>query len=160
MPNVASVLKQEIARIARKEIKSAAAPVRRASVRARRDLADLKRRLALLEKANHELQGHVARLRAAQPAMPETGRRARLTAKGLRSLRRKLGLSQTDMGRLIRISGQAVAHLEQQQGALKVRNATRAALLAVRGLGAREARKQLAALAAQKPARRARARRR
>jgi len=40
MPNVAAVLKAEIARISRKEAKAAVSPIRKPSVRLRKDVAN------------------------------------------------------------------------------------------------------------------------
>ena len=54
MPNIARVLKEEISRISRKEAKAAVAPIRKPSVRLRKDVADLKRRLALMEKVREQ----------------------------------------------------------------------------------------------------------
>lgn len=59
MANIASVLKEEIIRLARKKLKSATEGVKKASARYRSDFAALKRRLALLE-----IQEGLARLRA------------------------------------------------------------------------------------------------
>jgi DNA-binding transcriptional regulator YiaG len=162
MPNVAKVLKEEISRIARKEAKVAVASIRGPSVRARRDLADLKRRLALLERANRELQVRLAKIGAAQPAAPatETAARRWISGKGIRSLRKRLGLSQPDFARLVGASAQAVYVWESKPGMLKLREKTKAALLAAKGLGAKEARRQLAEKAPKKAAPRGKAKRR
>ena len=146
MPNVAKVLKEEISRISRKEAKAAVAPIRRPSVRHRKDIANLKRRVAALEKESQRLVALLKRVQSAAPALaaaPEAEGKARITAKGMRSLRRKLGLSQADFAKLIGITTPAVSHWEQRQGALRVRPATRKAILSIRGLGAREARRRL-----------------
>lgn len=55
MPNIAKILKDEISRIARKEAKQAVAPFRKPTAGARRTFADLKRRMAALEKVNKQL---------------------------------------------------------------------------------------------------------
>jgi len=144
MPNVAAVLKAEIARISRKEARSAVSPIRKPSVRYRKDIADLKRRLAILEKAGKEFHARLAKVEKAQPApAAEPEQKARITAKGMKALRRKLGLSGDELARLVGVTGQAVYSWERGQGALRLRTATRAAVLAIRGIGAREARKRL-----------------
>ena len=66
-----------------------------------------------------------------------------MTGKGIRSLRKKLSLSQAEFGRLIGVTPQAVVNMEKKQGPLAVRKVTRAAILAVRGMGAREAKIKL-----------------
>ena len=50
MSNIASALKEEIARIARKEIRAETEALKKASSRYRAEIADLKRRLAALEQ--------------------------------------------------------------------------------------------------------------
>ena len=62
MPNIARVLKEEIARISRKEAKAAVSPIRKPSVRYRKDIADLKRRMESLEKTNKELVARLAKI--------------------------------------------------------------------------------------------------
>ncbi|MBM4082404.1 MAG: hypothetical protein FJ278_22050 [Planctomycetes bacterium] len=152
MPNVVSVLKAEIVRISRKEAKAAVTPIRGPSVKVRHDVASLKKRMAALEKANRELQVVVARLVKAQPEPAvDQGAKARITAKGMRSLRRHLRLSGKDFARLLGVTGQAVYNWDKRSGTLKVRAGTRAAILALRGIGAREAKKRLAEMAAKKP---------
>ena len=145
-----------MSRISRKEAKAFAGPIQKQNVVLKRSVAVLKKRLAALERAANELRAAVGNLKGAQPAeAPEETGKARITAKGVRSLRRKLGLSQGDFGRLIGITNVAVSHWERRNGPLKVRNSTRAALLAIRGIGAREAKSRLAASAT--PAKRSKA---
>ena len=62
----------------------------------------------------------------------------------MKSLRRRLGLSGDELGKLLGITGQAIYNWEKHSGgALKVRATTRAAILALRGVGAREVRRRL-----------------
>lgn len=146
MPNIAAVIKEEIARISRKEAKAAVAPLRKPSVRYRGDIADLKSRLALMEKANKDLLARLAKVEGSQPApeATEEGGRVRITAKGMKSLRKKLGLSAGDFGRLLGITAQGVYNNEHSKGALRLRATTKTAYLAVRGMGAKEAKAKLA----------------
>jgi DNA-binding XRE family transcriptional regulator len=158
MPNVIQVLKAEIARVATKQAKAITVPIRKSAVAAKKAAASLRRRMAALEKDNRELKSTVAKLTAAQPApAPEAADKVRVTAKGMRSLRRKLGLSGGEMGKLLGITSQAVYNLEKgSAGTLRVRSQTRDAILALRGLGAREAKRRLAEIkpAKQPPTRR------
>lgn len=145
MPNIVKVLKEEIARISRKEVKAAVIRVHRPTVKLRKHVAALKRRMAAVEKENRRLQAVVGRLEAAPLAVPAASApRARITAKGLRSLRRKLRLSQAEFARLVGVTDQSVYNWERKQGAVRLRDKTRDAVLAVRPLGAREARERLA----------------
>jgi len=76
-------------------------------------------------------------------ALPVERLTIRVTAKGMRSLRRKLGLTQVGFARLVGVSGQNVYQWEHKRGAIRVRDATKKAIFAVRDLGARESRRRL-----------------
>ena len=143
MPNVAQALKAEITRLARKEAKAAVAPIRRPSVRLRKDAADLKRRMALMEKETKAMQALLKKLEAAQPAVPETEKKEWISGKGIKSLRKRLGLSQAELAKLVGVTEQAVSKWEQKRGMLKLRESTKKAVFSIRGIGAREARKRL-----------------
>jgi DNA-binding transcriptional regulator YiaG len=145
MPNIAKVLKEEISRIARHEAKIAVTPIRKPTIRVRRDVADLKVRLAALEKVSQALQAALTKLQPAAPSTP-VAEKGWISGKGIRSLRKRLGLSQGEFARLVDASSQAVYTWESKPGMLKLREATRAAVFAIRGIGAREARKRLAAM--------------
>ena len=151
--NMATVLKEEFVRLARRVSKAGIAPIHRTAIDARHDIAALKRRVAVLEKTNRELLSAVADLVAAMPEpAPAPADTARITGKGMRSLRRKLRLSGAAFAALLGVTPQAVYMLERKSGALRVRATTKAAILAVRGLGAREAKARLAEIEAAKKA--------
>ncbi len=146
MPNIAKVLKDEMARIARREANTVVAPARKPAAGLKRTAADLKRKVAALEKEVRSLQRTLAGLRPASQAVDTAADKARLTAKGMRSLRRKLRLSGQEFAQLVGVTGQAVYAWEKGNGPLKVRAKTRAAIVAIRGIGAREAKRRLAAM--------------
>lgn len=148
MPNIAKVFREEIARIARKEAKAAVAPIRKPTIKIRRDVADLKQRVAALAQVNKQLQGSLARLASAQPqSQPaEAAGKGWISGKGIKSLRKKLGVSQAEFAKLVGVSDQAVYICESKTEMLKLRAATKASVFAVRGIGAKEARKRLEAM--------------
>jgi DNA-binding transcriptional regulator YiaG len=164
MPNIAKVLKEEISRIARHEAKVAVSPIRKPTIRLRRDVADLKVRLALMEKVNKQLQVVLTKIQAAQPAAPATESESKgwISGKGIRSLRKRLGLSQAEFAKLVGVSDQGVYQWESKPGMLKLRPATKGAVFAVRGIGAKEAKQRLAEMAKQavKPTKKDKRRRR
>lgn len=147
MPNVAKVLKEEIARIGRREAKAFFKPLRKRTTKAEKSAAEMKRRLNALEKAHALLQKRLARLESGQFAAPprEKGERSWITGKGIRSLRRKLSLSQAMFARLAGVSSQAVYNWEKKSGLLRLRAKTKASIFSLRGIGAREAKKRLKA---------------
>jgi len=148
MSNVVNVLKAEIARISKKEAKSATQAIGKSNTWLRKTVADMKKRLVLLEKENKRLVATVKRFQVAQPEKveQEEGKKARFTSKGIQSLRKKLRLSQADFGKLLGATPHAVYLWEKKLGALNLRDKTKAAILSVRGLGAREAKEKLAEL--------------
>ncbi|MCJ7722190.1 hypothetical protein MUO98_07295, partial [Candidatus Bathyarchaeota archaeon] len=75
--------------------------------------------------------------------VPGEAKNARITSKGIRSLRSRLGLTRPDFAKLCGTTAQTVYLWETKDGALKIREKTRAALLSIKGLGAREATSRL-----------------
>lgn len=140
MPNLASVLKDEIRRLARREVKSETSVTRRASAQHRRDIAELKRLVEDLSKRLAFLERQEKRRVAAEPS-PDEAEGLRFSAQWLKAHRRKLGLSAADYGKLVGVSGLTIYNLEG--GKSKPRNRTLAALGAIRGIGKREAERRL-----------------
>ena len=145
MPNIAQILKEEIRRIAKSQTKLMTADLKKDVVKLKRTAAEQKGRLAMLERDNRWLvEAEKRRIKAAPAVAPAKEAKARITAKGLRALRKKLGLSQGAFAKLIGVSLATVFLWEQKQGALTLRGAqTRANILAIRNIGAKEARRRL-----------------
>ena len=148
MSNVVKILKAEIARISKREAKTATQGIGKSNTWLRKTVADLKRRLVLLEKENKRLVAIVKKFQVAQPEKveQEEGKKAPVTSKGILALRKKLRLSQADFGKLLGTTPHAVYLWEKKLGALNLRDKTKAAILSVRGLGARDAKEKLAEL--------------
>jgi len=141
MPNFATVLKEEILRLARKEVRSELEGLKKASAQYRSDIAALKRRVATLEKQASRLVKKVAS-KGAPEASGEATTRIRFSAKGLATQRQRLGLSAADMGALLGVSAQTVYNWEA--GKSKPRRQQLAAIAATRGMGKRQVKAQLA----------------
>src|SRR5258705_8722540 len=108
MPDVGSLLKSEIRRLAKKEARFAAAHAQRRVAQHRRDIAKLRRiigdqatRIARLEAAGRS-QGVVE---GKKIGLPDG---ARFSPRSLRAKRNRLGLSAALYGKLIGVSGQTV----------------------------------------------------
>ena len=143
MPNIAAVLKEEIVRLARKEIRRQTNVLRNASAQYRRDIAALKRRVSDLRRKVSPLEKQV--LKSAPPQAAEVDAdHVRFTAKGLRSQRKRLGLSAADYGRLIGVTGQTIYSWEQETS--RPRKQQFAPIAALRHIGKREALTRLAQL--------------
>ena len=147
MSQLMIVMKDEIRRLARKEIVAVTAGMKKDQTTFRKTVAALRRQIKAHNYTIRQLL-QVATKQAKMTAMaPETaeGSKARVTAKGVRALRKKLKLSQAQFGKLVGVSGYTVLKWEHGSGPLKFRSRTRRALLSIRGLGIREARLRLGA---------------
>lgn len=142
MPNIASALKEEITRLARKEVVRQTRDLR-SSISAQRS------QLAALRRKNEDLEKQLKRLsRGSKPReagrvdtqSPEETRR--FSAKGLATHRQRLGLSAADFGALIGASSLSVYKWEK--GEVRPRGKYLAAIAAVRKMGKREAAARLA----------------
>jgi DNA-binding transcriptional regulator YiaG len=142
MPNIGHVFKTEIVRLARREAKALTEPLRKDLRASRRAAVALRRELAQVKKQVAELSRRQPAADAAQPAAPASSR-AWISGKGVRALRRKLGVTQQDFAKLARVSPIAVFKWEKQDGKLLLRRKSLANVMALRGLGAREARARL-----------------
>lgn len=136
MANFSTLLKGEITRLARKEVKAYVEPLRKANALQRQQLIALKREVADLRKASR-----TSRIRTTDVVETTSSTASRFSAKGLKSTRAKLGLSASDFGKLIGASGQSVYNWEA--GKAVPRAAQREKLTALRGLGKREALRRL-----------------
>ena len=111
MPNLATILKQEIVRLARKEVRAEVQLLRKTGAQSRTDIAALKRRVAALEKQLVRLGKAAVAKKADSVQQATTG--VRFSAKGFAALRRRLDLSASDMGLLLGVSDQSVYKWER-----------------------------------------------
>ena len=141
MTSLGSVLKNEITRLARKEVRAQVEPLKKANSSYRREIAELKRQVALLARQATAARKAIAKVPQAKVAEPAA---ARFVAKGLRSLRSRLGLSAADFGKLAGVSGQSIYNWER--GKAVPRKSQLTVLAGLRALGKREAQARLAEL--------------
>ncbi|MDO8385914.1 MAG: helix-turn-helix domain-containing protein [Polaromonas sp.] len=141
MPNIASVLKEEIARVARKEVRSDTQPLKKSSASHRSDIAALKRRVAALEQMVKRLGKQAGAKTAAPDAGPPAGS-FRFSASGLMAQRKRLGLSAAEAGKLLGVSDQSVYKWEN--GKTRPRASQFAAIAALRGMSKKQAAARLA----------------
>lgn len=138
MPNIASVLKEEIARVARKEVRVEIETLKKQSVQHRSAIAALRREIVALQKAVRQLSRIDSRKAPTTEAVPsdEGGPRRRFSAARVAAHRAKLGLSAADYGTLVGVSGQTIYHWEQGKG--RPRAAQLESLASVRNLRRQE----------------------
>ena len=137
MANVASVLKEEIARVARKEVRRETAALKKASATYRTEIAALKRRALEMERQLRQA-GKASRFQAPAAAEGDAPSGAtRFSARSMASQRRRLGLSAAECGLLIGASAQSIYNWEE--GKARPRAQHLPAIFALRNLGRREA---------------------
>ena len=143
MPNIASVLKSEISRVARKEVRGEILGLKKAVGAYRAEIAALKRRTQALEQELRRLSK--SRAKAVPVAANEVPSQSlRFSAKGLASQRQRLALSAHDCGLLVGASGQSIYKWED--GRARPRAKHLPAIAALRTLGKKEAAARLASL--------------
>lgn len=145
MPNIASILKAEISRVARKEVRAEIETLKKASVHHRALIAALRRQVNALEKELRNVAssaGKRAVVRDVDEAA-EAGPKRRFSPARLASHRSKLGLSAASYGKLVGVSGQTIYHWEQ--GKARPRAAQLERLASVREFGKQQAAERLQA---------------
>ena len=139
MPNVATVLKDEISRLSKKVVRQYVDPVRSTAAAQRKQLMAMRKELQQLQRQVALLQRSAER-RPAPAQDNDDARKLRFSSKGLRSLRKRLDLSAEEFGKLVRVSGKTVYSWES--GA-SPRAKHLPAIAALRKIGKREARARL-----------------
>lgn len=144
MANVMKALKDEIARISRSEIKAALSPIKSVNASQRKYIADLRRQVADLEKSNKQFTRELEKLGAVIPQPePEEEDTARvwITAAGIRSMRKRLKLSQKAFADLTGVSLPTVAKWESSKNTGKLnirRQVVFSRLLEIKTMGIRD----------------------
>jgi len=138
MSNFGKLLKDEVTRISRREVRAQTESLRKSSSGYRHQIAELKRAIGQLQREITAL-GRAGKAKAPTAANPKP---TRFVAKGLISLRARLGLSAGDFGALAGVSGQSIYNWEQ--GKSVPGKESRSVLVGLRALGKREANARLA----------------
>jgi DNA-binding transcriptional regulator YiaG len=153
MPNIAVTLRQEITRVARREIRRETQILRRASAQYRRLIAELRRETKKLQSDVIRFALQASRNAAPTPRVLEADSgKVRFSAKSVSSQRKRLGISAADYGKLIGVTGHTVYKWEH--GTARPRKAQIAALGSLRTLGKREALSRLGQMGEKAPKRR------
>ena len=146
MPNIASLLKEEIARVARKQLRTETESLKKASSHYRAEIAALKRRIQVLEQQTKRLQksgggGRATAAQAAGGADEGDGRQIRYSAKSLASQRKRLGLSAAALAKILDVS--ALSVYKWESGSTRPRRKQIEAIAQLRDMGRRDAQRKL-----------------
>jgi len=132
MANIATVFKEEISRLSRKEVRGETDNLKKSSAQYRSDIASLKRRVDAIEKQLSRLTKQVS-TPSEVTSSSEEKTRARFTAKGFRTLRQRLGLTAEVLAGLLDVSTATICGWEA--GNSKPREAQLVKIIALRGMG-------------------------
>ena len=144
MPDIASALKAEISRIARKEVRAETQALRKAVTAYRVEIVALKRRAGEFDQQLRRLGKATVPAKTSSTEDEPSGK-MRFSSKGFATTRARLGLSAEECGQLVGASGQSVYNWEK--GEARPRQKHLAAIAAFRKMGKKEARARLAEFA-------------
>lgn len=134
MANLGSVLKTEITRLSRKVVREQTDSLQGTVSALRKQVSALKQEVAELQKGQRQLLRTSAKTSEPPPAPAES---LRFQARGLKSLRARLGLSADDFGRLVGVTGQSIYAWES--GKTVPREEQKRAIAGLRSIGKKEA---------------------
>lgn len=142
MPNLAQALKQEIARVARKQLRIEIQPLKTANARYRSQIAALTKQVATMERqVKRSTKANGRNIEAADTGN-EPERQIRFSPTRLAAQRKRLGLSAREFGQLIGVS--ALSVYKWEKGETRPRAKQLEAIASVRGVGKREVAARLA----------------
>jgi DNA-binding transcriptional regulator YiaG len=134
------LLREEITRLSRRELKQNTAATKRAVAQFRHDIAELKRVVKDISRRLDLLESQEKR-RLAEPVALERAEGARFSPAWLRKHRQRLGLSANEYAAIVGVHPLTIYNWEK--GTSKLRKEHLAALVSVRDLRKREARLRL-----------------
>ena len=137
MSNIMKELKSEISRLAKKESKAVVAPVKKVNATYRGLIAGLRKQVDSLQKEVSILKKAMPKVEKALTTTEPEGR-FWITGKGIKALRKRLGLTQAGLAKLAGVSGPAVVQWEKKSGKIGLRNTTAGRIQEIRGKGKRE----------------------
>ncbi len=146
MANIAALLKQEITRIVRKELKSETELLKKANARYRSEIAELKRRIAFIERQLKAVERQSSKLAPTTTMAQEPDGKIRFRADGLKKHRERLGLSAPALASILDVSPQTIYNWEAATSRPNKDQVIKIAIL--RKMGKREVQQRLAQMRA------------
>jgi DNA-binding transcriptional regulator YiaG len=141
MGKVEGIIKSEIVRLAKREMRKTSVPLGRDVRKLKITLSQLRKTVFGLERFVALQQKELEKKGAPLKATPEEVKVARFSPRLIRSLREHLGLTQKEMATLAGVTIGAIYQWES--GKFEPRSEKKAVLVALRKLGRREARRLL-----------------
>ena len=136
MGKIETALREEIARLARKEIRSVVGPLKKEVVRLKKRVVELSSKLNASEKQTGLLVKERRRKGLGSDISDDQADAARMSGGLIKKLRKKLGISQAGFAAIVGVSSPAVAAWEQ--GRSNPAGDNLKAVIALRKYGRRE----------------------
>jgi DNA-binding transcriptional regulator YiaG len=149
MGKMEQMLKSEITRLAKKQVRATYLPLARDVRRLKRTVSTLRKTIAVLARLGAALQAERTVEWAKLAAAPEEVKAARISPGLIKKLRKRLGITQGELATLVGVSTSAVGSWEY--GKAKPEGRNREGLVALRKLGRRDLAGILATKAAEAP---------
>ncbi|HUT37259.1 MAG TPA: helix-turn-helix domain-containing protein [Planctomycetota bacterium] len=143
MGKIETVLRTEIVRLAKKQVRTACQPLAREVRRLKRVVAELSKAVRSFEGIAKDFAAKRAKEATRLEADPAEVKKARISGGLVKKLRKRLGLSQAALGKLLGVTSAAVVFWEQ--GRSRPTPGKKAGLVALRKLGRRQVRRLLEA---------------
>lgn len=136
MSDIEKILKAEITRLARKEVRLQLEPYKAAAAQSKAHIVALRSEVHSLKAQLRALGKQTRTVVNAVSVEPKGVSKQRFTAKGFATTRHRLAISCEQMGTLLGVSGQSVRKWEE--GNATPREKYHAAIFALRSVGKRE----------------------
>jgi DNA-binding transcriptional regulator YiaG len=141
MGKLEGMIKSEIVRLAKREVRKISAPLGRDIRSLRSTVSQLRKTVSALERLTAQQQKELGTGKAQLEATPEEVKKSRFSPRLIRSLRKHLGITQKEMAILTGVTVGAIYQWEQ--GIFEPRGTKKGILVALRKLGRRDVRKLL-----------------
>jgi len=141
MGKVEGIIKSEIVRLAKREMRKTSVPLRRNVRLLKNTVSQIRRAVLALERFAAQQQKELKKRKMPLEATPEEVKKSRFSSRLIRSLRKKLGISQKELAILAGVTVGA-AHL-WEKGKFKPKDEKKAVMVALRKLGRRDVKKLL-----------------
>lgn len=140
MGKIEKMVKSEITRLAKREVRKVSVPLGREVKALKRSVIELRKAIVNLERLTAQ-QRRESEKKTLFESVPQEAESSRLSPRLIRSLRKRLGVSQRELAHLTGVTPLAVYQWET--GTYKPKKEKKAMLVALRKLGRRDVRKFL-----------------
>ena len=141
MGKLEGMIKSEIVRLAKREIRKIARPLSRDVRSMRSTVSQLRKTVLVLQRLTARQESESRKEKVLLEAAPEEVKKSRFSPRLIHTLRKRLGITQKEMATLTGVTVGAIYQWEQ--GMFEPRGQKKGMLVALRKLGRREVRKLL-----------------